>query len=97
VPNLPASQRELSLDVNESVLWSAVESVVRSSAGPNLESVQFLDLYRGRQLPAGRKSLHFSMTFRAADRTLTHEEVDMSQQAVIVACKETLCAELRGG
>jgi phenylalanyl-tRNA synthetase beta chain len=97
VPNLPASQRELSLIVDDAVLWSAVESVVRSAAGPHLESIQFLDLYRGRPIPASRKSLHFGMTFRAADRTLTHEEVDQSQQAVIAACKEKLGAELRGG
>ena len=97
VPNLPASQRELSLIVDEPVLWSAVETVVRSAAGPHLESIQFLDLYRGRPIPAGRKSLHFGMTFRAADRTLTHEEVDRSQQAVIAGCKEKFAAELRGG
>jgi phenylalanyl-tRNA synthetase beta chain len=97
VPNLPASQRELSLIVDEPVLWSAIESVVRSAAGPDLETIQFLDLYRGRPIPAGRKSLHFGMTFRAGDRTLTHAEVDRSQQAVIAACKEKFGAELRGG
>jgi len=95
VPHLPASQRELSLIVDEPAHWSAVESAVRSAAGPHLESIQFLDLYRGKPIPAGRKSLHFSMTFRAPDRTLTHAEVDQSQAAIIDACKRGLNAELR--
>ena len=68
----------------------------RSITGPHLESIQFLDLYRGRPIPAGRKSLHFALTYRAADRTLTHDEVDQSQQAIIAASKEQFRAELRG-
>jgi phenylalanyl-tRNA synthetase beta chain len=96
VPNLPASLRELSLIVDEAVAWSAVESLVRRTAGPHLEIIRFLDLYRGRPIPSGRKSLHFALTYRAADRTLTHEEVDQSQQAIIAAAKEQFRAELRG-
>jgi phenylalanyl-tRNA synthetase beta chain len=96
VPHMPASVRELSLIVDESVPWSRVAALVRRLAGANLESIQFLDLYRGRPIAAGRKSLHFSLTYRAADRTLTHDEVEASQQAVIEACRKELNAELRG-
>jgi phenylalanyl-tRNA synthetase beta chain len=96
VSSLPASLRELSLILDEAVTWSAVESLVRAVAGPYLESIQFLDLYRGRPIPSGRKSLHFALTYRAADRTLTHDEVDQSQAAIVTACRENFHAELRG-
>jgi phenylalanyl-tRNA synthetase beta chain len=96
VPNVPASLRELSLIVDEDVPWANVEGLVRGEAGPYLESIQFLDLYRGRPIPSGRKSLHFAMTYRAPDRTLTHDEVDRSQQAIIAATRKELRAELRG-
>ena len=76
--------------------WAALESAVRGAAGPHLEAIQFFEEYRGRQVPAGRKSLHFGLTFRAADRTLTGEEVDQAMQAVIAACKLQFRAELRG-
>ena len=44
----------------------------------HLESRRFIDMYRGKQVGQGRKSMTFSLTFRAADRTLTHEEIDQS-------------------
>jgi phenylalanyl-tRNA synthetase beta chain len=96
IPSLPASEREFSMVFDEAVLWSAVEALVRQAAGPHLESVRFIGQYRGKQIPAGRKNLHFGVTFRAADRTLTHAEVDQSQQAVITKLQRELAAELRG-
>jgi phenylalanyl-tRNA synthetase beta chain len=96
VPHLPASEREISMVFDEAVLWSTVESLVRQAAGTHLESVRFLGLYRGRQIPAGQKNLHFGLTYRAADRTLTREEVDQSQQAAIAKLRSELGGELRG-
>ncbi len=96
VPHLPASEREISMVFDEAVRWSTVESLVRHAAGPHLESIRFLGLYEGRQIPAGKKNLHFGLTYRAADRTLTREEVDQSQQAVIEKLRGELRGELRG-
>ncbi len=96
VPHLPASEREISMIFNEAVPWLIVESLVRQAAGAHLESVRFLGLYRGRQIPAGKKNLHFGLTYRAADRTLTREEVDQSQQAAIAKLRSELGGELRG-
>ena len=96
VPNFPASHRELSLEIDETVPWSAVERLVRAKAGSHLESISFFDVYRGRQLAAGKKSIHFGFMFRAPDRTLTSEEVEESRTAIIKACEQELGAELRG-
>jgi phenylalanyl-tRNA synthetase beta chain len=96
VPHLPASLRELSFIVDEALAWSEVESLVRRVGGVHLESIRFLDVYRGRPIAAGRKSLHFSLTYRAPDRTLTHDEVDHSQEAIVAAAKVQFGAELRG-
>ncbi len=96
VPNMPASERDLSMTFHESSTWSAVESLVRSVAGPNLESVRLLgEPYHGKQIPAGRKGLYFRMTFRAINRTLTHDEVDKALAAIIAACSRDLGGELR--
>jgi phenylalanyl-tRNA synthetase beta chain len=93
---LPAISRELSLIVAEAVPWADIESTVRAAAGPYLESLRFLDLYRGRPIPDGHKSMHFDMTFRAADRTLTNEAVDRTQADIVAAAKAKLAAEIRG-
>ena len=70
VPHLPSSQRDLSLVVDENVAWSRVESLVRGAAGDHLVAIEFSDVYRGRQIPKGKKSLYFTLTYRGAERTL---------------------------
>jgi len=95
VPHMPAVERELSLVVEESVPWARIESVVREHAGPLLETVTFFDIYRGKPIPPGKKSVHFGLTYRAAERTLRREEVDAAQEAIIAACRQQLGAELR--
>ena len=96
LPDHPAVTRDLNLVLDESVAWATLESTVRSSAGPHLEQVRFVDQYRGKHIPAGKKSYVFSMALRAADRTLTSEEIDGVQASVLQACVSVLGAVLRG-
>ena len=63
--------------------------------GPLLESIGFGGQYRGKQIPAGKKSYVVTFSYRAPDRTLTSDEVDASQKAVIAACETGLGAALR--
>ncbi|HET6426262.1 MAG TPA: phenylalanine--tRNA ligase subunit beta [Planctomycetaceae bacterium] len=95
LPDHPGMTRDLNFVLDEPVEWSAVETTVRQSAGPLLESVHFGGQYRGKQLGDDKKSYVVSMTFRAADRTLTSDEVDTAQKAVIAACESQLKAALR--
>lgn len=95
VSDYPAVTRDLNLVLDESVEWRQLEEAARAAGGPHLESVRFIEQYRGQHIAAGRKSYVFSLAYRAADRTLTSEEVDAAQQSVIAACRERLGAELR--
>lgn len=95
LPEHPGMVRDLNFVLDEPVEWSAVESTVRQAAGPLLEAVIFGGQYRGKQLGDEKKSYVVSMTFRAADRTLTSDEVDAAQKAVITACEANLKAALR--
>ena len=60
-----------------------------------LESVAFSGQYRGKQIGETKKSYLMTLTFRAADRTLTSEEVDAAQHAVIAAVESGFDAHLR--
>ena len=91
----PAAVRDLASVVDEAVPWATIERCVRSLQSPILERIEFFDLFRGRQVPAGKKSVAFSITFRAPDRTLTSEEVEEARQACIRALR-SIGAELRG-
>jgi phenylalanyl-tRNA synthetase beta chain len=95
LPQFPAIERDLNFVLDESVTWEQLAAVVRSAAGPLLESIGFGGQYRGQQIPAGKKSYVVTFSYRAADRTLTGEEVEASQQAVIEACGREVGAALR--
>lgn len=95
IPDHPAMERDLNFVLDESVTWQAVEETVRGAAGSLLESVAFESQYRGPQIPPNKKSYVLRLHYRAAGRTLTTEEVDGAQKAVILACGEKLGATQR--
>jgi len=85
LPTQPAAVRDLAVIVDEAVTWERIEGVVRALNIATLERIEFFDVFRGKQVPAGRKSIAFSLTFRAPDRTLTSDEVESARQACIGA------------
>jgi len=95
LPAFPVVSRDINFVLDESVSWSELESTVRESAGPLLESVAFMEQYRGNHIPAGSKSYVLQVSYRAADRTLTGGEVDAAQHNVIEACQQRLQAVQR--
>lgn len=95
LPGHPAVNRDLNLVIDDAVTWASLEKTVIGAGGPYLERVTFIDQYRGKHIPAGKKSYVFSMSLRTADRTLTSEEVDAVQSHVLKACETSLGAVLR--
>ncbi len=91
----PAAVRDLAVVVDEAVPWARIEGAIRDLRIPILESIEFFDIFRGKQVPAGKKSMAFSLTFRAADRTLTSDEVEAARQSCIQSLA-ALGAALRG-
>ncbi|AGF72370.1 phenylalanine--tRNA ligase subunit beta [Corynebacterium halotolerans] len=91
----PALHQDIALVVDESVPAETVRKVVAEGAGELLESVELFDIFHGEQLGEDRKSLAFSLLFRAGDRTLTDEEVNVHRLAAAELAKERLGAELR--
>lgn len=95
IPRFPAIVRDLSLIVDEPVHWDQITAAVSSTAPAELEQIDFTGLYRGKPIPAGKKSVTVSMRFRDEQGTLTHETVDAWQQNILDALKQNLSAELR--
>ncbi|MGB1398256.1 MAG: hypothetical protein ACPG7R_10480, partial [Planctomycetota bacterium] len=91
----PVITRDLNFVVSDEVLWRDLSSEIDAASLEHLESRRFIDMYRGKQVGQGRKSMTFSLTFRAADRTLTHEEIDQSVERLVGRLGEKLQAELR--
>jgi len=77
ISQYPPSYRDLALVVPENVAAGDVEATLRTAAGETLAELRLFDLYRGRpQVPAGKKSLAYSLTFIHNERTLTDQEID---------------------
>ena len=96
LPQFPAIDRDLALIVDEGVLWKDLHSCVREAGIAELEDVDYVSLYRGKQIPAGKKCLAIRLRFRKADGTLTHGQADEFQDRILAATRQKLAAELRG-
>jgi phenylalanyl-tRNA synthetase beta chain len=91
----PAIRRDLSLVVNEDVPWADIESAVNRKAPVELEKLQFVDIFRGKGIPEGKKSVTLSLSFRDTDGTLTHEAVDGFEKSILAELGTSVGAVLR--
>ncbi len=91
----PVVVRDLALIVPDSVPAENVERSIRSGAGELLEDVTLFDLYRGKPLGEGERSLAYRLVFRAPDRTLRDDEVDPRVEAALRAAKTLPGVRLR--
>ena len=93
VGTMPAAVQDVALIVDQSVTALDVETALRSGAGDLLESISLFDRYD--KIGDGKISLAFTLTFRAADRTLTGAEVSAMREAAVVAAEKATGAVLR--
>ncbi|MHB1420582.1 MAG: phenylalanine--tRNA ligase subunit beta [Bacillota bacterium] len=95
VGRFPAVNRDLAVVVAEEVPAATVSSIITSAGGRLLRGQHLFDLYQGEQVPAGYKSLAYSLTFQSPDRTLTDEEVGEIHRKVVGELNRRLGAQLR--
>ncbi len=95
LPQFPSSRRDVAMLVPETVTHEAVLQTVKQAKAANLESVELFDVFRGKNVPEGRKSLAYAFTYRAADKTLTDADVNSAHEKILAALKTQLQAELR--
>jgi len=87
--------RDLALVVDEAVTWADIERAVAQAEVLELESLEPVDVYRGRQVPAGKKSVAVRLVLRSPDATLTHEQADAMQARILAALDAAIKAVLR--
>jgi phenylalanyl-tRNA synthetase beta chain len=92
----PPADRDVAIVVDESTAHGPVEAAIREVAQPLLEAVRLFDVYRGESIPQGRKSLAYTLRYRASDRTLSDDEVASMHARVEDALRSRFGAEVRG-
>lgn len=96
LPKFPASTRDIAVLVDDSVPAAAMQAAIEQAAGAILENVKLFDVYKGKGIPEGKKSVAYSLSMRAADRTLTDEECDKAMKNALAALESSFGAVLRG-
>lgn len=96
VSTYPVAIQDVALVVDSAVPSADVEAGLREGAGELLESIRLFDVYTGEQVGEGRKSLAYTLRFRAPDRTLTVEETTTARDAAVAEAGRRTGAALRG-
>ncbi|MBQ8582827.1 MAG: phenylalanine--tRNA ligase subunit beta [Ruminococcus sp.] len=94
LPKFPASTRDLSLICDDDVPVAALEKAIKGAVGKILEKVTLFDVYKGKQIEDGKKSVSYSISMRSHEGTLTDEQADAAMKRVLKALAE-IGAELR--
>jgi phenylalanyl-tRNA synthetase beta chain len=92
LPRFPSVVRDVALLVDDSLSAATVRDTIRAAAPATLVSVREFDRFQGRDMPAGMVSLALRLTFRAADRTLTDDEVSSAMGQIVATVTTTLGA-----
>ncbi|MCJ7667110.1 MAG: phenylalanine--tRNA ligase subunit beta [Anaerolineae bacterium] len=95
LPRYPAITQDIALVVDEGVPAGKVHQLIMEAGGTLLTEARLFDLYRGAPIPEGKKSLAYSLTYRAPDHTLTVEEVMKIQERIVSRLYEAIGARLR--
>jgi phenylalanyl-tRNA synthetase beta chain len=97
LPAHPSVARDVAMIVGDAVRHEDIVACIKKAAPRELERIVLFDIFTGAAIGAGRRSVAYSLTYRAADRTLTDEEANGYHEKVKTALRTDLSAELREG
>lgn len=95
LPKFPAVERDIAIVLSEDCAAKQVKDVIAKAGGELLEAADLFDVYQGAHIESGKKSMAYSLRFRAAERTLTDDEVAEATNRILEALSESLGAKLR--
>lgn len=95
LPKFPALDRDLAFIVGEDILAGQIQDTIYKYGGEILEDIELFDVYVGDQIPDGYKSMAYSLTYRAADRTLKDSDVKKVHEDIVKGLETELEARLR--
>ena len=95
LPAFPAIRRDIAMLVPEAVTHEAVIAAVKQAKPANLEAVELFDVFRGKNVAAGQKSMAYAFTYRSPERTLVDQDVNAIQEKLVAVLKQQLQASMR--
>jgi phenylalanyl-tRNA synthetase beta chain len=95
VPVFPAVHEDIALILDTTVSAADVQSISEKAGGYLLKDVELFDVYRGKSIPSGKKSLAYHLTFQSPSKTLTDKEIRKNRQRIVQQLERQLGAKLR--
>ena len=95
LPKFPAVTRDIALLVNDEVLVQEIEETIRKAGGNLVEKVELFDIYKGAQIPEGKKSIAYAIAYRDERKTLTDNDVNKVHDKILRSLEYKLGATLR--
>jgi phenylalanyl-tRNA synthetase beta chain len=95
LPAFPSIRRDIAMLVPSPVTHEAVLAAVKQAKPANLEAVELFDIFRGKNVPAGQKSMAYAFTYRSAEKTLMDADVNAAQEKLVAFLKQQLQAVVR--
>lgn len=95
LPKYPASVRDIAMLISEDISVGEIDNVINRAGKELIEKIELFDVYKGKQIPEGMKSVAYSITYRAENRTLKDDEVNKVHEKVVNAIVEKFGAQLR--
>ncbi|MHB1315611.1 MAG: phenylalanine--tRNA ligase subunit beta [Christensenellales bacterium] len=95
LPKYPAATRDMAVIVDQDIQAGDLLKAIKSSGGAFLESVTLFDVYTGKQVEEGKKSLAYSLVFRSTDKTLDENDIQPAFENILKLLNSTFSANLR--
>jgi phenylalanyl-tRNA synthetase beta chain len=95
LPAYPGIRRDVAMLVPEATTHEAILNIVKQTKPADLESVELFDVFRGKNVPSGQKSMAYAFTYRSAEKTLTDAEVNAAHEKLVEQFKKSLQAVIR--
>ncbi|SUY46991.1 phenylalanyl-tRNA synthetase subunit beta [Clostridium putrefaciens] len=95
LPRFPAVTRDIALIVDEATFVQKIQSVIKSTGGNLVESINLFDVYKGKQIEDGKKSVAYAISYRSETKTLTDGEVNKVHDKIVRALEYKLGCKLR--
>lgn len=95
LPKFPAVTRDIALLVDDDILVQEIEETIRKTGGHLVENTTLFDVYKGKQIPEGKKSIAYAIIYRDPSKTLKDEEINKVHDKILRALEFKLGAQLR--
>ena len=95
IPKFPAATRDIAILVDDEVLVGDIEDIIKRTGGQLVEKVSLFDIYKGAQIPEGKKSIAYAIVYRDAKKSLTDKDVNKVHDKILKNLENKLGAELR--